>query len=233
MTHEEKLNLLPIQRSSIFCSSASHNRGPVWPSAPCCSRAKRSSPLSTGILGQFSSSWRHSFPSWGFFCGHLRGVAGYGYYFASLALLLAIESKEMALTMPIIWLSYDLLVRKNMVRRMSGHWILPNCLVLWYGLTTASEMRGVVPTDPYYMNISASTLVNSFGIYFNMLFGTSFQWGIWCIGFVVLLLVFALLRNRLALFFQSYIFIAFLPVIFLINHLFAFYCYLPFLGVSD
>src|SRR5947208_2198329 len=153
--------------------------------------------------------------------------------FASLALLLAIESKEMALTMPIIWLSYDLLVRKNMVRRMSGHWILPNCLVLWYGLTTASEMRGVVPTDPYYMNISASTLVNSFGIYFNMLFGTSFQWGIWCIGFVVLLLVFALLRNRLALFFQSYIFIAFLPVIFLINHLFAFYCYLPFLGVSD
>jgi len=35
--------------------------------------------------------------------------------FASLALLLAIEGKEMAVTMPIIWLSYDLLVRKNMV----------------------------------------------------------------------------------------------------------------------
>jgi hypothetical protein len=152
--------------------------------------------------------------------------------FASLALLLAIEGKEMALTMPIIWLSYDLLVRKNMSRRMAAHWILPSGLALWYGLSNAAAMRGMIPSDPYYMSISTSTLVSGFGIYFNMLFGTSFRWQIWCIGFVVLLLVFACLRNRLALFFQSYVIIAFLPVIFLINHRFAFYWYLPFLGVS-
>jgi hypothetical protein len=152
--------------------------------------------------------------------------------FASLALLLAIEGKEMALTMPILWLSYDLLLRKNMVRRMAAHWILPSALALWYVLFKATAMTGRIPSDPYYMSISASTLARSFGIYFNMLFGTSFQWDIWCVGFVILLLVFALLRNRLALFFQVYVFIAFLPVIFLINHRFAFYWYLPFLGVS-
>ena len=151
--------------------------------------------------------------------------------FASLALLLAIEGKEMALTMPIIWLSYDLLLRKNMSRRMAAHWILPSGLALWYGLSISAPMRGMIPSDPYYMSISTSTLASGFGIYFNMLFGTSFQWGIWSIGFVVLLLVFALLRNRLALFFQMYVFITFLPVIFLINHRFAFYWYLPFLGV--
>lgn len=150
--------------------------------------------------------------------------------FASLALLLAMKGKEMAVAMPIIWISYDLLLRKNMVRRMAVHWILPSGLALWYGLTRAA-MRGMIPSDPYYMSIGASTLLSSFGIYLNMLFGTSFRWQIWCIGCVILLLVFALLRNRLALFFQAYVFIAFLPVIFLINHRFAFYWYLPFLGV--
>jgi hypothetical protein len=74
-------------------------------------------------------------------------------------------------------------------------------------------------------------LVSSFAAYFNMLFGTNFRWEIWFIGFVLLLLVFALLRNRLALFFQSYVFLAFLPVIFLINHRYAFYWYIPFLGI--
>ena len=146
-------------------------------------------------------------------------MAGYGYYFASLALLLAIEGKEMALTMPIIWLSYDLLLRKNMVRRMAAHWILPSTLALLYGLK-ATAMRGAPTSDPYYMSITGSTLASGFGIYFNMLLGTNFPWQNWCIGFVVLLLVFALLRSRLALFFQSYVIIAFLPVIFLINHRF-------------
>jgi hypothetical protein len=150
---------------------------------------------------------------------------------ASLILLLALKGKEIALTMPIIWISYDLLLRKNMERRMAAYWLLPCSLALWFGLTKASVMRSVVPTHPYYMSITWSTLGSGFGIYFNMLFGTSFSWRIWSIGFVALLLVFALLRNRLALFFQSYVFIAFLPVIFLINHRFAFYWYLPFLGV--
>src|SRR5439155_8796277 len=98
-------------------------------------------------------------------------------------------------------------------------------------LSNAAAIRGDLTSDPYYMSITGSTLGSGFGIYFNMLLGTNFPWQNWCIGFVVLLLVFALLRSRLALFFQSYVFIAFLPVIFLINHRFEFYWYLPFLVV--
>ena len=123
---------------------------------------------------------------------------------------------------------------------MAAHWILPSGLALlwptrlvwlWYGLSNAAAMRGDLASDPYYIRITGSTVASGFGIYFNMLLGTSFPWQNWCIGFVVLLLVFALLRSRLALFFQVYVFIAFLPVIFLINHRFEFYWYLPFLGV--
>jgi hypothetical protein len=150
---------------------------------------------------------------------------------ASLILLLAVKGKEIALTMPLIWLSYDLLLRKNMERRMVAHWLLPCGLALLYGLTKATAMRGVVPTHPYYMSITGSTLTSGFGTYFNMVFATNFRWQVWWIGFVALLLLFVLSRNRLALFFQVYVFITFLPVIFLINHRFAFYWYLPFLGV--
>jgi hypothetical protein len=158
---------------------------------------------------------------------------------ASLLLLLAVKGKEMAFTMPLIWLSYDLLLGSKMERRMVAHWLLPSGLTLLYALSYAAAVMTVLPilspshsSLPYYMSINGSTLARGFGIYFNMLLRTNFPWQSWCIGFVALLLVFAFLRNRLALFFQSYLFITFLPVIFLVNHRFAFYWYLPFLGVS-
>jgi hypothetical protein len=150
---------------------------------------------------------------------------------ASLALLLAMKGKEMAVAMPLVWVSYDLLGRKNMERRMAAHWLPPIGFALLYGLAKTAAMKGVVPGDPYYMSINGATLASGFGTYFNMLFTTNFRWQTWCMGFVTLVLVFTLLRNRLALFFLSYVFITFLPVIFLINHRFAFYWYLPFLGV--
>jgi hypothetical protein len=152
---------------------------------------------------------------------------------ASLALLLAMKGKETAVTMPFVWLSYDVLLRKNLDRRIAGHWLLPIGLALWYGLTkTLAGWRFLVmPSQPYYMSINGSTLVAGFATYLNMFFRTNFLWQIWSIGMGVLLLFCVLLRSRLALFFQLYIFITFLPVIFMINHRFAFYWYLPFLGV--
>jgi hypothetical protein len=157
---------------------------------------------------------------------------------ASLALFLAVKGKEMALTMPIIWVSYDLLVRKNMNKRMIAQWVIPSGLALCYGVTkivTGSAMvqgmQEVLPSHPYYMSVGGSVLAQGFGEYFNMLLRTNFPWQVWCLWSVVLLLVFVLLRNRLGLFFQLYVFLAFLPVIFLVNHRFAHYWYLPFLGV--
>lgn len=93
-------------------------------------------------------------------------------------------------------------------------------------------MRGILSTDPYYLSISGPALVNGFRIYFDILFRTNFPWPIWSMVFGTALLVFLLLRSRLALFFQLYSFITFLPVIFLVNHRYAFYWYLPFLCIS-
>jgi hypothetical protein len=81
------------------------------------------------------------------------------------------------------------------------------------------------------MSINGSTLISGFGIYFNMLFRTNFSLQFWCTALLVFLLLLILSRNRLALFFLLYVSITFLPVIFLINHRFAFYWYLPFLGL--
>ena len=150
---------------------------------------------------------------------------------ASLILLLAMKGKEMAITVPLVWLSYDLLLRKDMKWRMAVHWALPSGLAFWYGLAKTLAMRGVA-SDPYYLSIDWSTLFSGLGRYLNMLFSTNVRWQIWFVSFVALLLVLALSRQRLALFFVLYVFITFLPVIFLINHRFAFYWYLPFLGVS-
>ena len=150
---------------------------------------------------------------------------------ASMTLLLAMKGKEMAVTIPLVWLSYDLLVRQNLSRRIVAQWILPCGLALWYGLTKAAAMKGAMPTHPYYMSINGSTLGSGFGLYLNMLFQSNFPWQIWCVAAAVILLIFVLLRSRLAIFFQLYVFVTFLPVIFLVNHRFAFYWYLPFLGI--
>jgi hypothetical protein len=150
---------------------------------------------------------------------------------ASLALVLAMKGKEMAITMPFVWVSYDLLLRKNMERRLAAHWALPCGLALWYGLKKGLWLKGLMPTHPYYTIVSGSTLAAGFGSYFNMLFRTNFPLQIWCVGMLFLFLLFILLRSRVAVFFQLYIFVTFLPVIFLVNHRFALFWYLPFLGV--
>jgi hypothetical protein len=85
--------------------------------------------------------------------------------------------------------------------------------------------------DAYYMDMRWLTLGRDFGGYFNMLFNTSIRWQFWAIGFVLLLILFSLLRLRAAFFFQAYTFIAFLPLIFLVNHRAAFYWYIPILGL--
>ena len=87
------------------------------------------------------------------------------------------------------------------------------------------------PDAPYYMDFRGITVGRGFSYYFNALLGTQFRWQVWCIGFVAVLILFAILRSRLAVFFQSYVLVTFLPVIFLINHWDPFHWYFPMLGV--
>ena len=151
--------------------------------------------------------------------------------FASLLLFLAMKSKEMAVAMPVAWFCYDLIVRGKRDRKVFAHWIPPGALALLCGLVKALTMKGSTPTEAYYVSINGPTLVTGFATYFNMLFRTNFSAQFWCTALLLCLVLLILLRNRLALFFLLYVFISFLPVIFLINHRFAFYWYLPFLGI--
>src|SRR5437667_314266 len=93
-------------------------------------------------------------------------------------------------------------------------------------------MHGTYPTHPYYMDMRWLTLGRGFGGYFNWLFNVELRWQIWAIGFTAILLMFLFLKKKPAAFFQLYIFITFLPVIFLINHRAFFYLRrrLPYAG---
>jgi hypothetical protein len=92
-------------------------------------------------------------------------------------------------------------------------------------------MQETIAGQPYFMDLRAITMGHGFSYYFNALFGTQLRWQVWCIGFVAAFLLFAVLRWREVVFFQSYVFVTFLPVIFLANHRDPFYLYFPMLGV--
>jgi hypothetical protein len=150
---------------------------------------------------------------------------------ASVIFLLALKTKEMAITLPAIWLAYDVLVRQESRSRTLVQLAAPVALGAWYGLRKLDEMQGTSRDHPYYMDLSLLTLGRGFGGYFNMLFAAEWRWQVWAIGFTLILLILALLRKKVAVFFQLYTFITFLPVIFLANHREPFYWYLPSLGL--
>ena len=93
------------------------------------------------------------------------------------------------------------------------------------------ENRAMAPDAPYFMDISSITLGRGFGVYFVTLSRINLKWQLWAIGFVALFLLLALTRKQTAVFFQIWMFITFLPVIFLVNHRYPFYWYIPFVGV--
>ena len=143
----------------------------------------------------------------------------------------ALKAKEMAITLPALWLVSDLTLRSKLTAKNLLQLVPATVLGVFYGLMKVPEMRGGSPADPYYMDIRSITLGRGFGGYFNLLFNTGIRWQIWAIGFVSLLLVFVFLKMRPAIFFQAYTFISFLPLIFLVNHREAFYWYLPIFGL--
>ena len=69
------------------------------------------------------------------------------------------------------------------------------------------------------------------GAFFNSLFEVGLRWQFWAIGFVAMLAIFVFRKNRQAIFFQAYLVITFLPVIFMINHREGYLSYIPFLGI--
>jgi hypothetical protein len=147
--------------------------------------------------------------------------------------LLATKSKEMAVTLPAILLLYDLCIRKEKFdrRRLAWYAAVGVFAVAWsYGrfLSMGSSSQA----DPYYMDFSVITMGRGYGWYFDHLYGLRLRWGAWISGMVFLALAFAYVKEKRGLFFLGYTFITLLPVVFLVNHRYEFFWYIPFFGIA-
>ena len=170
---------------------------------------------------------------------------------------LALKAKEMAVTLPLIWLAYDLTVRDDLVyafwpRIFDGNWKIvvtrmgpiirrlsvPFAMALGYLLLKVPVMGGLIPfsmaspTHPYYVDYSLTHMPVSFAWYFNYLFRTQMRPGEWLLIWGVVLSFLLWKHARAALFFFLYLFVSFIPVIVLVNRRLPYYWYIPSFGIG-
>ena len=152
--------------------------------------------------------------------------------------ILAMKAKEMAITLPAIWFVYVLLIkRERNAKRLIIRFSIPILVGIWFVYLKTSTMAGMIssiphnPDHPYYISLNPSDLVLGFGWYLNSLTGLHLHWAAWAATSAVCAGAFLALRQYLAMFFLSYVFICLLPVIVFPNHRFAFFWYIPFFGV--
>jgi len=158
----------------------------------------------------------------------------------SLLFFFAMKAKEMAITLPLVLMTYDVIVTRREHRGVGfRHWGLrtlvvmsiPILLACWFVAMKGHEIS-VDRTNPYYMELSLRTAIDGYGWYANRLSNLNTHWSVYVATITVAILVAVRTGQRQVVFFLAYIALTFLPVIFLVNHRFPFYWYLPFLGVA-
>jgi hypothetical protein len=164
----------------------------------------------------------------------------------------------MAVSLPIIWLLVEVILGGNWegirgsaqkqgeqntrlrlkLRRLAEALFLPFVFVGLYLLIKVPDMGKLVsdslpysPTHPYYTNYSSGTVISGFAWYFNAIFRTQLGPSQWCMIWVLLIAIFAWQKYRQGIFWISYIFITFLPIIGLVNRRLPYYWYIPLLGL--
>jgi len=150
---------------------------------------------------------------------------------ATAVFFMALKAKEMAITLPAIWVLQDLLLRRQLRWKQLLQVAIPSGVGVWFALQKVFQMSDASPRGPYYIDLQGLTMGRGFGFYFNMLSPVSLRWEQWAVVFTALLVLFIALRQWRAVLFQSYLFLAFLPLIFLVNHREFFYWYFPMFGV--
>ncbi len=147
--------------------------------------------------------------------------------------LLALKSKEMALTLPAVFFLWDVCLRRQKLDNDRKVWYAALAVLgIVYGYNRFLGMSSDSPTNPYYMDFSILTLGRGYGWYFDHLYGMRLRWGAWMIASVLIFGLFMYRRERRGLFFLGYIFITLVPVVFLVNHRYEFFWYVPFLGIA-
>jgi hypothetical protein len=164
---------------------------------------------------------------------HSREKRSYGTVVLVLVLtVLAIKSKEMAITLPGLLLVYDLTQKRNLDRKAAFQFLGLGAISLWFLYFKLQPMAGTSRDHPYFLDLTWLTLGRGYGWYFDRLYGLRLRWGAWAIITLILFLWMLYKRERRGIFFLAYIFISLLPVVFLINHRLEAYWYIPFLGFA-
>jgi hypothetical protein len=173
-------------------------------------------------------------------------------------LFLALKAKEMAVSLPLIWLLIEVIRGwswdgigasgeelgeqnfrlRSKLKRLVEALFLPFVYLGLYLFIKVPDMGRLVteslpysPTHPYYTNYSAGAVISGYAGYFNAIFRTelgALQWGmIW----VLLVAIFAWRKYGQGIFWISYIFVTFLPIVGLVNRRLPYYWYIPILGL--
>lgn len=152
-----------------------------------------------------------------------------------LLYVLAVKTKEMAITLPAILLAYETIVAgrwRDVVGRSFPVYLATGLFGLFYLYAKYTTMAATDQSGTYYFEFSASTLGHNMVWYFNNLITKTGALGSngTLVLIVILVVLGFVLRDRILIFTTCFVFLTFLPVIFLGHHLFAFYWYLPAVG---
>lgn len=173
-------------------------------------------------------------------------------------LFLALKVKEMAVSLPLVWVLIEVILGgswngirtsaqespvekislRKKLKRLTEALLLPCVFVGLYLFIKVPDMGRLVteslaysPAHPYYTNYSPGVVASGYAWYFNAILRTELGPSQWCLVWALLLAIFAWRKNRLGVFWISYIFVTFIPVIGLVNRRLSYYCYIPMLGV--
>jgi hypothetical protein len=148
--------------------------------------------------------------------------------------LFAVKSKEIAITIPAVLLLYEVCFSKHKrtVRLITFYGLLGVFAATFGYLRFLNLGSSAARSDPYYMDFSVLTFGRGYGWYFDHLYGIKLRWAAWFIAAFLLTALFVYRREKRGLFFLGYVFVTLLPVIFLVNHRFEFFWYVPFLGIA-
>jgi hypothetical protein len=170
----------------------------------------------------------------------------------------ALKTKEMAVSLPIVFLLYEVLINgKSLAGLMPGSayaprkeawkWLrglatrlfIPFLLTLLYLAIKIHDMGRLVSdaapysrSHPYFLDFSFGSLLEGYAWYWNVLLGWNLDPLVWLVVWLGLAGWFLWRKNRWALFWLLYIFVTFVPVIGMVNRRLPYYWYIPFLGVA-
>ena len=173
-------------------------------------------------------------------------------------LFFALKAKEMAVTLPLVWLLTEIILGgswegirhptqklaeqnnrlRSRLRGLAEALFLPFFYVGLFLFIKVPDMGRLVthslpysPTHPYYINYSAGAMISGFAWYFNAIFKTELGPWQWCMIWVILLAILAWRKDKQGIYWISYIFITFFPIIGLVNRRLPYYWYIPLLGL--